>query len=182
MPRSRARSVFLLSLSIAVAAACALPVAPARAQGEGRPTLIGQYGNWGVYSGTAGGRKVCFALAQPQSSETDPPNRPRDPIYLFVSTRPAENVREEVSVIVGYPLRPGSVASAEVGNTSFDLMTQSDNAWLKNPADEPRLVEAMRRGSDLTIRGVSGRGTKTTDRFSLTGVSQALDRAAQECR
>jgi hypothetical protein len=153
---------------------------PALAQGQ--PALVGQYGNWGVYAGTSAGNKVCFALAQPQSSETDPPNRPRDPVFLFISTRPADSVREEVSVIIGYPHKPGTDASAEVGGTTFDLMTQTDNAWLKNPADEPRLVDAMRRGADLVVKGVSGRGTKTTDRFSLSGLSQALDRAGQECR
>jgi hypothetical protein len=40
----------------------------------------------------------------------------------------------------------------------------------------------MRKGQDLTVKGESGRGTKTTDVFSLKGISQALDRAAQECK
>jgi invasion protein IalB len=176
MPRSCRPILFALT----AAAGCIAFASAPRAQGQ--PTLVGQYGNWGVYAGTSNGHKVCFALAQPQSSETDPPNRPRDPIYLFVSTRPAEKVREEVSVIVGYPLRRGADSTAEVGGTTFELMTQDDNAWVKNAADEPRLVDAMRKGSDMVVRGVSTRGTKTTDRFSLNGVSQALDRAAQECR
>ncbi len=172
------RAKIVLSGMIATCAA----LAPAALAQNGQPALVGQYGSWGVYSGTSGGGKVCFALSQPESSETVPPNRPRDPIYLFVSTRPSDNVREEVSVIVGYPLRPGSDASADVGGTKFDLMTQGDNAWLKNPADESRLIDAMRRGSDVVVRGVSSRGTQTTDKFSLRGISQALDRIGQECR
>ena len=60
--------------------------------GAGQPTLLGQYGDWGAYLGNSGGRKVCFALAKPVSSETNPPNRPRDPAYMFVSSRPAEQV------------------------------------------------------------------------------------------
>jgi hypothetical protein len=63
------------------------------------------------------------------------------------------------------------------------MYTQNDGAWVKNAAEEARLVDALRRASsDVTVRGESGRGTKTIDRFSLKGVSQALDRAAQECR
>ncbi len=144
--------------------------------------LLGQFGDWGAYTASPGGKKVCFALAKPSTSETNPPGRPRDPAWLFVSTRPAEKVKEEVSVIIGYPFKANSDAVVEIGSTNFAMYTQNDGAWVKNAAEEARLIEAMRRGSDVTVRGESGRGTKTTDRFSLKGVGQALDRAAQECR
>lgn len=149
---------------------------------QGQPTLLGQYGDWGAYSGTSGEHKVCFILSKPLSAQTNPPNRPRDPTYLFISTRPADKVRNEVSVVIGYPFKPSSDASAEVGSDKFVLQTQSDGAWVKNAAEEERLVEAMRKGADITIQGTSGRGTVSTDRYSLKGVSQALDRVAQECR
>src|SRR4030095_416104 len=64
------------------------PAAPAAAGGA-EPSLIGQYGTWGAYTATPAGRKVCFALAKPSSSKTNPPNRPRAPAYAFVSTQPA---------------------------------------------------------------------------------------------
>ena len=83
-------------------------VAPAAAvAGGAEPTLIGQFGTWGAYSATPNGKKVCFALAKPSSSKTNPPNRPRDPAYAFVSTRPAERASNEVSVMIGYALKPG---------------------------------------------------------------------------
>ena len=64
---------------------------PAAAHAGGaEPTLVGQYATWGAYVATPNGKKVCFALAKPSSSKTNPPNRPRDPGYAFVSTRPAE--------------------------------------------------------------------------------------------
>jgi invasion protein IalB len=166
-----------------LAAACVASVMHrAHAQGDDRPTLVGKFGDWGAYAGTRGGHKVCFAMAQPTSSQTNPPNRPRDPIYLFISTRPADNVRNEVSVILGYPLKSGSEATADIGSMHFVLQTRVDNAWVKDAADEARMVDAMRRGSDVVIAGVSGRGTQTTDRYSLKGIAQALDRAAQDCR
>src|SRR5713101_9835860 len=52
--------------------------------GNVEPTLIGQFGTWGAYTATPKGKKVCFALAKPSSSKTNPPNRPRDPAYAFV--------------------------------------------------------------------------------------------------
>jgi Invasion associated locus B (IalB) protein len=150
--------------------------------GGAEPTLIGQFGTWGAYAATPNGKKVCFALAKPSSSKTNPPNRPRDPAYAFVSTRPAEKVSNEVSVMIGYALKPGSESTLEVGGASYSMYTQGDGLWIKNAAEEERMVEAMRKSADATVKGVSAKGTETTDTFSLKGLSQALDKIAQDCR
>jgi invasion protein IalB len=150
--------------------------------GESQPTLLGTYGDWGAYTATPGGKKVCFALAKPKTSKTEPAGRKRDPAYIFISTRPAENVKNEVSLIIGYPFKASSDATAEIGSTKFAMYTQNDGAWIKNVAEEARMLDAMRKGSDLTVKGTSGRGTSSTDQFSLKGLSQALDRAEQECK
>jgi invasion protein IalB len=147
-----------------------------------QPTLLGQYGDWGAYTASPGGKKVCFALAKPKTSKTEPVGRKRDQAYLFISTRPSENVRNEVSVIIGYPFKDSSDATAEIGATKFAMYTQKDGAWIKNVAEEVRFVDAMRKGADLTVKGTSGRGTTSTDQFSLKGLAQALDRAEQECK
>jgi hypothetical protein len=150
--------------------------------GSAEPTLIGQFGTWGAYTATPNGKKVCFALAKPSSSKTNPPNRPRDPAYAFVSTRPAEKVTNEVSVMIGYALKPGSESTLEVGGASYAMYTQGDGLWIKNAAEEERMVDAMRKSADVTIKGVSAKGTETTDTFSLKGLAQALDKMAQDCR
>ena len=155
---------------------------PAAMSGGAEPTLIGQFGTWGAYTATPNGKKVCFALAKPASSKTNPPNRPRDPAYAFVSTRPAEKVSNEVSVMIGYTLKPGSESTLEVGGASFSMYTQGDGLWIKNAAEEERMVEAMRKAADVTVKGISAKGTETTDTFSLKGLAQALDRIAQDCR
>jgi hypothetical protein len=162
----------------------AAPAKPTPAPNIGgvKPTLLGQYGEWGAYTASPGGKKVCFAIAKPTSSETNPPNRPRNPIYMFVSSRPAEKVSNEVSVIIGYPFKPGTEASATIGSTSYALYTQQDGAWIKNAAEEAQMVDAMRAGQTAVVKGVSAKGTQTTDTFSLKGLSQALDRVAQECK
>lgn len=158
------------------------PAAPVPAVGGAEPTLIGQFGSWGAYSATPGGRKICFALAKPSSSKTNPPNRPRDPAYVFVSTRPAEKVSNEVSVSMGYQLKPGSEGSLEVGTAKYAMYTQGDGLWIKNAAEEAQMVEALKRGADVTVKGISAKGTETTDVFSLKGLAQALDRVSQDCR
>jgi Invasion associated locus B (IalB) protein len=155
---------------------------PAAAAGNAEPSLIGQFGTWGAYTATPNGKKVCFALAKPSSSKTNPPNRPRDPAYAFVSTRPAEKVVNEVSIMIGYTLKPGSESTLEVGGGSYAMYTQGDGLWIKNAAEEERMVEAMRKSADVVVKAVSAKGTETTDTFSLKGLSQALDRLAQDCR
>jgi Invasion associated locus B (IalB) protein len=156
--------------------------AAAAAAGGAEPTLIGQFGTWGAYTAMPNGKKVCFALAKPSSSKTNPPNRPRDPAYAFVSTRPAEKVTNEVSIMMGYALKPGSESSLEVGGSSYAMYTQGDGLWIKNAAEEERMVDAMRKSADVTVKGVSAKGTETTDTFSLKGLSQALDKLAQDCK
>jgi hypothetical protein len=156
--------------------------AVAAAAGGAEPTLIGQFGTWGAYTAMPNGKKVCFALAKPSSSKTNPPNRPRDPAYAFVSTRPAEKVINEVSVMIGYALKPGSESTLEVGGAAYSMYTRGDGVWIKNAAEEERMVDAMRKAADATVKGVSAKGTETTDTFSLKGLSQALDKLAQDCK
>ena len=150
--------------------------------GGAQPSLLGQFGDWGAYTAANGGKKLCYALAKPSSQATEPANRPRDPAYIFVSTRPSENVRNEISIVIGYPFKPGYEANVDIGSAKYVMYTQGDGAWIKNAAEEARMVDAMRRGSDLVVTGESGRGTKSTDRYNLKGLSQALDRVAQECK
>jgi Invasion associated locus B (IalB) protein len=147
-----------------------------------KPTLLGQYGDWGAYTASPGGKKICFAIAKPASSETTPPGKTRNPSYMFISSRPAEKVSDEVSIIIGYPFKPNSEATVAVGTTSFALYTQQDGAWIKNAAEESHLIEAMRNGQNAIIKGMSAKGTHSTDTFSLRGLGPALDRSDQDCR
>ena len=161
--------------------AAAAPAKPSASPTSGA-RLLGQYGEWGAYTASPGGKKVCFAISKPTSAQTIPPNRPRNAVYMFISTRPADKVTNEVSIIVGYPFKPGTEASAMVGSTPFALYTQQDGAWIKNAADEANMVTAMRSGDTAVVKGVSAKGTQSADSYTLKGISQALDRVAQECK
>lgn len=144
--------------------------------------LLGQFDGWGAYKAMPGGKKVCFALAKPSSATTEPANKKRDPSYAFISTRPAEKVKNEVSVIVGYAQKSGVDASATIGSTTYVMYTQNDGAWVKNAADEVKMVSAMRSGGDLVVKSESAKGTKSVDTFALKGITGALDKVAEECK
>jgi invasion protein IalB len=177
----------LFRTSIVLLAFCAfIDVASAQQKKTANPTdqavLLGQFGEWGAYRATPGGKKVCFALAKPSSAVTVPAGRNRDPSYAFVSTRPSEKVKNEVSVLVGYTQKAGLEASATVGTTNYVMYTSTDGAWVKNAAEEAQMVDAMRKGTDLVVKSESTHGTKTTDTYSLKGLAQALDKVTEECK
>ena len=175
--------VAVLSVALpAIALPAVALAAPAKKSPEEQAVLLGQFGDWGAYKASPGGKTVCFALAKPSSAVTEPAGRNRDSSYLFISTRPAEKVKNEFSAIVGYPQKPGADATATIGASSYAMYTQNDGAWIKNAAEEAQLIDTMRKGSDLVIKSESARGTKTTDTYSLKGIGQALDKVSEECK
>lgn len=147
---------------------------------KAKPVQIGTYGDWGAFLAGTGKARTCYALAQPK--EREPASLHRDPAYVFISSRPGENIRDEVSIIMGFPMKDGGDAQAEIGTIHFDLVSKGGNAWVKNPAKESELIAAMKKGAKLVIKAPSVRGNVTTDNYSLHGLSQALERAEKECR
>ncbi|MGO4388285.1 hypothetical protein AB4Y85_12165 [Microvirga sp. 2YAF29] len=164
----------------AAAGGAATAARPAQAAtGPGGASLVTSYGDWGVYTAQTGRSKICYALSQPQ--DRLPKNLNRDPAYLFVSFRPAENVKNEVALVLGFTAKENAPAEAAIGNTSYALITKAASAWLKNPAEEGQAISTMARSGTMVIKSQSLRGSSLTDRYSLNGFSKALDHARREC-
>ena len=139
--------------------------------------------NWSAYQATTGDGRVCYALSKPKTIE--PTKVSRDPIYLLISDWPDRKVQSELEVVPGYSYKDGEPAIAQIGTLKAELFTRNDDksgsAWVKDPGDEAKLLEAMRHGSTITIGGVSQRGTHTRDTYSLSGVAAMLDRIHDAC-
>jgi hypothetical protein len=144
-----------------------------------QPVLLANYGDWGAFLAQTGKDKTCYALASPK--DRLPAGLQRDPAYVFISNRPAENVRNEISIIMGFPMKDGSAGRAEVGSAGFELVAKGPNAWVKNPAEEAQFIDVMKKSAKLVIKASSIKGNATTDSYSLTGFSQALERVLKEC-
>ena len=163
-----------------------------------KPELVGSYGDWSVFHSQSGKTKVCYTLAQPKSR--DPEELKRDPGYVFISERPGEGVRNEVSLIMGFDVgAPGAddsaegkdkkkdkkhelvAPTAEIGDSNFDLLPKGANLWVKNAAQESALVAEMRKGKSLVVKATSKKGSLTVDTYSLSGFAQAIDRALKDC-
>jgi hypothetical protein len=148
--------------------------------GDGKPNPLGSFGDWNAYTAAQGKERTCYALAMPK--DRAPNALKRDQAYVFIASRPGENVRNEVSIIMGFAMKETAEAKAEIGNTSYALLAKGTNAWLKNPAEETQFIDSMKRGSKLIVKAPSTKGNVTTDSYSLAGLSQALDRVQKECQ
>lgn len=180
------------SLSSAHSDAPARPKTSETTAKPGKPLLVGTYGDWGAYAAKTRHGKTCYALTQPKDRE--PSNLKRDPGYIFIADRPAENVHDEISIIMGYDVKSGDEAkkaagkpavgepTATIGNQKFILIAKGGDLWLKNLARQGPMLAAMRRGTKLVVQATSQRGHLTTDDYSLIGLTQALDRVQKECR
>ena len=153
---------------------------PKAAQAAARPSAIDKINDWGVYAAGAGKAKACYVLAEPK--ERAPKTLKRDPGYVFITQRPGEGVRNEVSVVMGFDVKPDSTPKAEIGAASFPMIAKGGNLWLKNPAQETDFVNALRKSPRLIVKADSLRGNTPTDTYALAGVGAALDRATKECQ
>jgi len=154
---------------------------PAPDKGSEKPEQLGSYGEWGAYAAQSGRNMTCYALGQPK--ERTPKAKLKDSTaYVFISTRPAENIHNEVAISLGYPTKDGSAAVADIDGDSYELITKGTNAWVKDQSREKEFVGALRGGAKLTVKASSSKGTSTTDSYSLKGLSEALARAVQECK
>jgi invasion protein IalB len=141
--------------------------------------------DWSVFTADADG-KVCWIVTEPTKSTARRDGKPvqvsRGDIYLMVSVRPNQNVKNEVSVVSGYPYDPGGTVKTEIGGDTFNMFTTGENGWLNDPVADDRMVGAMRRGAAAEVSGTSSRGTTTYDTFSLRGFTAALALAQDLCK
>ena len=150
------------------------PLAPAMAN---EPTQIGTFKDWRAYTYKDAGGEICYIVSEPKKAEGNYTRR--GDIYLLVTHRPGGKVFDEVSIITGYTYENGYEPTATVGSQRFKFYSEGDAAWAFS-ADEKKLVDAMKRGANMVVRGKSSRGTVTTDTYSLSGVTasmQAIDKA-----
>ncbi len=153
---------------------------PAAAAAQSTPTQIGSHKAWDAYTYTENGKKICYMVSEPTRSR--PKKVRRGDVYFMVTHRPAEDVRDEVSIYTGYPYKQGAPADVRIGSRSYLLVTDGENAWAPDSEADARLVKMMIRASAMEVRGQSSRGTKTTDRFSLLGFTAAHRLIDKACK
>lgn len=142
-------------------------------------TLVKVYKDWSVFSHDDKPKKICFAAARPKT--TRPKGVNRDPIYFYVSAWPKDGIKSEVSIRLGYPIRTKIPVRVTIGSEQFNLFAKGDKAFVSDATEELKLIDAMKRGSSMLVQATSKRGTKTSDSYSLLGISDALKGLQKEC-
>jgi invasion protein IalB len=142
--------------------------------------LIGQYGDWSAHSYKEEGQSVCFMASKPAADKGNYTRR--GDIFAFITHRKADGTKNEFSYAAGYPYKADSEVKVSIDNKwKFTLFTDVENAWTSGPKEDQKIIDAIKRGSKMTVIGYSKRGTKTTDSFSLKGSSKAYEAINNAC-
>ena len=147
--------------------------------GEENLKSIGKFKDWESFVLSKEGNKICFAQSIPVIRA--PKKLKREPSRLFVSFRPNENIKNEISVTNGYEFKPKAPVAAKSGKKSYDLFSKGRFAWVVDNKDEARLIVTMKKASRLMIIGNTDKGDQTTDHYSMMGFTKAYNTAKKSC-
>ena len=142
--------------------------------------------DWSVFKQGEAAARECWIVSQPVSSTAkrggSTVDVQRGDIFLMVGIRPGDRIKNEVSMMGGYPFRKESSVKVKIGSVTYELFTAGEGAWTDSAESDDKLVAAMKRGSDAVVTGISTRGTTTIDTFSLRGFTAALNEARKVCQ
>jgi invasion protein IalB len=140
---------------------------------------VGNFGDWSAFQFSEDGNPACYMSSEPTKASGD--YTKRGDVFAIVTHRPAEKRIGEVSIIAGYAYQKDSAVEVAIGNQIFELFTQDDGAWALDSESDKKLIQAMKKGSRMVVKGTSSRGTITTDTYSLKGFTKAYRAIGKAC-
>ena len=142
------------------------------------PKSSGKYKNWEGFTLMTDKGKVCFAQTKPVKRA--PAAIKRNDSRIFVTFRPNENIKDEISITSGHAYK-NSTVSAKSGKSNFSFFSQGDFAWLLDENEEKKFIKLMKRATNLMIKGKTKDGAETTDHYSMMGFTKAYNTAKKVC-
>ena len=142
------------------------------------PRSTGKYKNWESFVAETEKGKICFAQTKPVKRA--PAAIKRNESRIFVTFRPTENVKDEISVTSGHTYK-NSTVSAKSGKSNYSFFSQGNFAWLLDENEEKKFIKLMKRATDLMIKGKTKDGAETTDHYSMMGFTKAYNTAKKTC-
>ena len=142
------------------------------------PRSTGKYKNWESFVAETDQGKICFAQTTP--TKRAPGAIQRNQSKLFVTFRPAESIKDEVSITSGHDYKSSSV-TASSGKRKYSFFSQKDFAWLLDDQEEIKFIKLMKKATDLIIKARTVKGAETTDHYSMMGFTKAYNTAKKTC-
>ena len=140
---------------------------------------IGKFKDWETFTVTENGNKICFAQSIPILRA--PKKFERNPSRLFITFRPSEDMKDEVSATSGYTFQKEKIVKAKTGKKTYDFFSREEFAWILDTEVEQRFIKAMKKASRVMIIGRTEKGKQTIDHYSLMGFTKAYNTAKKNC-
>ena len=142
------------------------------------PRSTGKYKNWESFVAETDKGKICFAQTVP--TKRAPAAVKRDKSKLFVTFRPSEEIKDEVSLTSGHDYKTSSV-TASSGKRRYSFFSQKEFAWLLDDQEEKKFIQLMKKATDIIVKARTTEGAETTDHYSMMGFTKAYNTAKKTC-
>ena len=142
------------------------------------PRSTGKYKNWESFIAETDKGKICFAQTVP--TKRAPAAVKRNESKLFVTFRPSEEIKDEVSLTSGHDYKTSSV-TASSGKRRYSFFSQKDFAWLLDDQEEKKFIQLMKKATDIIVKASTTKGAETTDHYSMMGFTKAYNTAKKAC-
>ena len=142
------------------------------------PRSTGKYKNWESFVAETDKGKICFAQTIP--TKRAPAAVKRDKSKLFVTFRPSEEIKDEVSLTSGHDYKTSSV-TASSGKRRYSFFSQKEFAWLLDDQEEKKFIQLMKKATDIIVKARTIKGAETTDHYSMMGFTKAYNTAKKTC-
>ena len=142
------------------------------------PRSTGKYKNWESFIAETDKGKICFAQTVP--TKRAPAAVKRNKSKLFVTFRPSEEIKDEVSLTSGHDYKTSSVIASS-GKRRYSFFSQKDFAWLLDDQEEKKFIQLMKKATDIIVKARTTKGAETTDHYSMMGFTKAYNTAKKTC-
>ena len=148
---------------------------------EAEPKLLGKFGYWAAYHMVEGSENVCYMTITAKPPQKKGSKVKRADVVLMISHRPAEGATDVVSYQAGAKFKSSSDAIFKIAGKEYNLFTQGDTAWARDPASDHIITAALRKASSLTVTAKAANGTAIADSVNLKGVADAYYEIGKAC-
>ena len=118
----------------------------------------------------------CYIASFPIDSDI-PEGKQRGDVYILVY-RINNNPETIIQINSGYPYKGDEAVNVKIDKKNYEFFADEDSAWTNN---DNEVIYAMKKGIKLSVYGVSSRGTKTIDTYTLKGFTSAYNQLTKDC-